>query len=678
MNRLLGIVIGLVVAASLAPAAHVRADGSTVGGTLTGDTHWTLAGSPYVFSANVILATGATLTIDPGVTVLANAHALYLQGKVTAVGTPTDPIVMDHAVEIVFYPGAEGSAFAWTEFRSMFDYVRPDQNTYGPLPSLAHVWFNGGRGLYFYYPHAGTVTDTYTFSDARFTGGAEVGGCCSSWSGSRLSIEGGGVITAYSNSIGITISDSNILPKAGSCGSAAGLGCAIGTFTGTMPITATNNWWGTTDRAAIDAAIYDGLDQPGQPVVSVDPIRTGPLDLNGPTTQIDPAVDPAGGPLTGTAADNPLGATGVASVVASVRDTVTGDWWNGVAWAPSETFLPATGTTTWSLPLPTLVDGRQYAVRSHATDVAGNHQWGTTQASVWADGTPPSGSVEILSQQGSGQWSSDPNVVVYQHVTNPGAGGVVAFRYSLDGVTWRQASSWVDDFAVDLHDASIGGSNSEGPRSVWVEWQDSHGLWSAPASDSIILDTTPPDGSATVNSGVASTSSVVVPVRVDATDATTWVAGAWLSNDGTHWVNVPIGNDIAWDLSANGGTGAVGAHTVWWKVADGPGNESPSAGISLALDANVPLVSTPSVPAMVVPQTAGHASASLHSAWAGAATAGISGYDVERSVAGPGRSWRTRRPRRSRKPRPSAARSGFEFGRSTPTATCRLGSIPQA
>ena len=216
MNRLLEIVIGLVVAASLAPAAHVRADGSTVGGTLTGDTHWTLAGSPYVFSANVILATGATLTIDPGVTVLANAHALYLQGKVTAVGTPTDPIVMDHAVEIVFYPGAEGSAFAWTEFRSMFDYVRPDQNTYGPLPSLAHVWFNGGRGLYFYYPHAGTVTDTYTFSDARFTGGAEVGGCCSSWSGSRLSIEGGGVITAYSNSIGITISDSNILPKAGS------------------------------------------------------------------------------------------------------------------------------------------------------------------------------------------------------------------------------------------------------------------------------------------------------------------------------------------------------------------------------------------------------------------------------------------------------------------------------
>jgi hypothetical protein len=68
-----------------------------------------------------------------------------------------------------------------------------------------------------------------------------------------------------------------------------------------------DNWWGTTDPAAIDAGIVDGHDQPGLGIVSYQPILNGPADVAGrlpptftptptriPTATPTPTPPPAG------------------------------------------------------------------------------------------------------------------------------------------------------------------------------------------------------------------------------------------------------------------------------------------------------------------------------------------------------------------------------------------------
>jgi parallel beta-helix repeat protein len=65
-----------------------------VGGLITTDTHWTLANAPYVATQNVLVSSGATLTIDPGVEVRFDPlKALsVVSGQLIARGTETQKI----------------------------------------------------------------------------------------------------------------------------------------------------------------------------------------------------------------------------------------------------------------------------------------------------------------------------------------------------------------------------------------------------------------------------------------------------------------------------------------------------------------------------------------------------------------------------------------------------------
>lgn len=63
---------------------------TTVTGNIYSSTTWTLAGSPYIIANNIVVFSGSTLTIDPGVTVLFNdTLAVDFRGKLVANGTPT-------------------------------------------------------------------------------------------------------------------------------------------------------------------------------------------------------------------------------------------------------------------------------------------------------------------------------------------------------------------------------------------------------------------------------------------------------------------------------------------------------------------------------------------------------------------------------------------------------------
>ncbi|MDY7079798.1 MAG: hypothetical protein SXV54_23185 [Chloroflexota bacterium] len=71
-----------------------------VGGVITQSTTWGLAGSPYILTDNVVVTTGVTLTIEPGVVVQGQQNIqLKVLGHLSALGTETQPLTFTSATD---------------------------------------------------------------------------------------------------------------------------------------------------------------------------------------------------------------------------------------------------------------------------------------------------------------------------------------------------------------------------------------------------------------------------------------------------------------------------------------------------------------------------------------------------------------------------------------------------
>jgi len=83
----------LIFAGALAPRGHALAD-TNITGNITTDTTWTIASSTYVIQNSIVVNSGKTLTIEPGVVVKfkATSTVLYVDGTLNAVGTATSSI----------------------------------------------------------------------------------------------------------------------------------------------------------------------------------------------------------------------------------------------------------------------------------------------------------------------------------------------------------------------------------------------------------------------------------------------------------------------------------------------------------------------------------------------------------------------------------------------------------
>ncbi len=77
---------------SLFLVVNVRAS-TSVSGTITQDTTWTHANSPYILTGSVTVNPGVTLTIEPGTTVDLSSYSLMIGGTLNAVGTGDNKII---------------------------------------------------------------------------------------------------------------------------------------------------------------------------------------------------------------------------------------------------------------------------------------------------------------------------------------------------------------------------------------------------------------------------------------------------------------------------------------------------------------------------------------------------------------------------------------------------------
>ena len=87
------VALGLVVMSWFSRIAGAPVPNTDVGGTISEDTIWDLAGSPYNMIGNVTVAQGVTLTINPGVVVRGSTSSQFIiLGNLVAVGSAAQPI----------------------------------------------------------------------------------------------------------------------------------------------------------------------------------------------------------------------------------------------------------------------------------------------------------------------------------------------------------------------------------------------------------------------------------------------------------------------------------------------------------------------------------------------------------------------------------------------------------
>ncbi|MGD0983576.1 MAG: Ig-like domain-containing protein [Acidimicrobiales bacterium] len=93
------------------------------------------------------------------------------------------------------------------------------------------------------------------------------------------------------------------------------------------------------------------------------------------------------GEITGIASSNAGVGTTIKSTAVAIEDTTTKQWWNGTSFTnSSQTFVTATGKTTWYLPLgaTSLTSGNSYSVVAQATDSTGETGTSSTVTFTYA------------------------------------------------------------------------------------------------------------------------------------------------------------------------------------------------------------------------------------------------------------------------------------------------------
>ena len=222
-----------------------------------------------------------------------------------------------------------------------------------------------------------------------------------------------------------------------------------------------------------------------------------------------------------------------------------------------------------------LVDGR--SVGSVIDYTFGNVTEGHTIAAtfeIW-DATPPTGSVVI---NDNAQYTNGRAALLKLSASDD-SGTVSQMRFSNDNVNY---SSWEAYESVKEWSLSV----SDGRKTVYVQFADEAENRST-VNDSIILDTTPPDGSVAISGGSEYCTSSTVTLSLSATDVVSGLAQMRFSNDNSTFSSPETYNSTkVWNLA-----GGDGVKTVYAKFGDAAANWSiVTIYDSITMDATAPKI----------------------------------------------------------------------------------------
>jgi hypothetical protein len=191
------------------------------------------------------------------------------------------------------------------------------------------------------------------------------------------------------------------------------------------------------------------------------------------------------------------------------------------------------------------------------------------------DKTAPTGSIKI---DITDVYTTSTSVTLILTATDE-ISGVFLIRFSNDGL-WN-TEPWENPSSTKVWTLRIG----DGTKNVYYQITDSAGLVSETYSDSIILDTTSPAGSITINGGVSHTSTNTVTLDLSATDTTSGIAEVRFSNDNTTWTPWEAYTaSKAWTL-----TNGDGIKTVYYQIRNNAGLVSAHLDW-IVLDTNPPRI----------------------------------------------------------------------------------------
>jgi hypothetical protein len=189
------------------------------------------------------------------------------------------------------------------------------------------------------------------------------------------------------------------------------------------------------------------------------------------------------------------------------------------------------------------------------------------------DTIPPTGTISI----NNGATYTNSTSVTLTLSASDAHSGVSKMRFSNDGVSWSSEENYATSKSWTL-------TAGDGTKTVYVQYKDNAGNWSSSISDTIILDTTPPTGTISINGGDGYTNSTSVTLTLSASDSGSGVSKMRFSNDGVSWSGEEnYATSKFWTLTASDGT-----KRVYVRYKDNAGNWSGSISDTITLDTTPP------------------------------------------------------------------------------------------
>jgi hypothetical protein len=285
------------------------------------------------------------------------------------------------------------------------------------------------------------------------------------------------------------------------------------------------------------------------------------IDKDGPISQI---IHPGEGMLlnqldliTGNASDR--GGSGLDRIEVSIRRVSDNNYWDGANWQTEIYWITAQGTNNWtydSNQIPWTTDTYN-TIFSSAIDKMGNKLAYWTGNTFMFDNKPPEQSFTINDNDKFTN-SLDVNLTL---ASEDSGSGVALMTFSNDGQKWS-AGEPIDDYKL------FNLSSGDGVKELYFKVQDIAGNIAEPATNSIILDTEPPECSIIINEDAKYTNYDLISLELSATDSNSGIDLMAFSFDRELWTQ--------WKLFINNEKLTLpegdGIKTVYFRVMDKAGN----------------------------------------------------------------------------------------------------------